>query len=228
MSIVVRLIHERHSMGPTPSCLIISVLHISRSWKYVITMNLKCSNKWNIDLERLFYKYFCKFPHFLGSKCWILSYHKSYNTDIKQRNRPKSSAKALLEKNLKTKHRGDPYLTFMNISFNKCNSFFYHMGLNGNICHDLHRGLTISKEFTIWKIGETGFWIVEEHVVDCFEIGSHKTRWLWKEHGFLVKSNIGSKHGSTHWEHSFELNCWSVLVEPTSLHHIIILFGRKR
>ena len=124
MSIVVRLIHERHSMGPTPSCLTISVLHISRSWKYVITMNLKCSNKWNIDLERLFYKYFCKFPHFLGSKCWILSYHKSYNTDIKQRNRPKSSAKALLEKNLKTKHRGDPYLTFMNISFNKYKSFF--------------------------------------------------------------------------------------------------------
>ena len=54
------------------------------------------------------------------------------------------------------------------------------MDLNVNICHDLHRGRTISKEFTICKIGETGFGIVEEHVVDCLEIGSQKKRRLWK------------------------------------------------
>ena len=50
------------------------------------------------------------------------------------------------------------------------------MDLNVNICHDLHRGRTISKEFTIWNIGEIRFWIVEEHVVDCLEIGSQKKR----------------------------------------------------
>ena len=104
MSRVVRLIHERHSMGPTPSCLAISVLQISRSCKYAITMNLKCSNKRNTDLERLFNKYFGQFPHFLGSKCWILSYHESYNTDIQQ-NRPKSSANVLLENNLRRKFK---------------------------------------------------------------------------------------------------------------------------
>ena len=122
MSRVIRLIHERHSMGPTPSCLTISVLHISRSCKYVITMNLKCLNKRNIDLERLFNKYFGQFPYFLGSKCWILSYHESYSTYIKQQNGPKSSANVLLE--TKQKFKGDPYLTFMSISFNKYNSFF--------------------------------------------------------------------------------------------------------
>ena len=158
-------------MGPTPSCLTISVLHISRSYKYVITMNLKCLNQRNIDLECLFNKYFGQFPYFLGSKCWILSYHESYSTYIKQQNGPKSSANVLLE--TKQKFKGDPYLTFMNISFDKCKSFLSY-GLNGNICRDL-QGRTISKELTICIIGEIRFRIVEEHVVDCLEIGSHKT-----------------------------------------------------
>ena len=48
------------------------------------------------------------------------------------------------------------------------------MGLNGNICHNL-QGRTISKELTIYKNGDTRFGVVEEHVVDCLEIGSHKT-----------------------------------------------------
>ena len=66
-------------------------------------MNLKCSNKRNIDLECLFNKYFGQFPYFLGSKCWILSYHESYSTDKKQQNGPKSFANVLLEKKLKSK-----------------------------------------------------------------------------------------------------------------------------
>ena len=52
------------------------------------------------------------------------------------------------------------------------------MDLNGDIYHDLHRGRTISKLFTIYTTECTGFRIVEEYVVDCLKIGSHKKRWL--------------------------------------------------
>ena len=79
------------------------------------------------------------------------------------------------------------------------------MGLNGNICHNL-QGRTISKELTIYKNGDTRFGVVEEHVVDCLEIGSHKTSWLWKGHD-LVKSDTGQITGQI--TENIPLN-WSV------------------
>ena len=53
------------------------------------------------------------------------------------------------------------------------------MDLNGSIGNDYTEERTISKELTIFGLGVTGFLIVviiEEHVADCLEIGSHKTR----------------------------------------------------
>ena len=65
-------------------------------------MNLTGSIKWNIYLQCLFHEYFSQVPHLLGSECWILSYHKSYNTNVLQKNQPKSFATAVLENKLKT------------------------------------------------------------------------------------------------------------------------------
>ena len=42
MSRVVRLIHERHSMGATPSCLTISLLQMSRNYKGFTIMDYEC------------------------------------------------------------------------------------------------------------------------------------------------------------------------------------------
>ena len=63
----------------------------------------------------------------------------------------------------------------MDITFNKYNSFLPY-GPQWQYVTVYNEERTISKEFTIWKIWVTGFRIVEEHVVDCFEIGGHKTR----------------------------------------------------
>ena len=93
MSRAVLLIHERDSMRPTPSCLTISALQISRSYKCFTIMDYTRSIEWIIlDLECHFYKYFCQFAYLLWSECWVLSDCESFNNKFTQWNWPKSCA----------------------------------------------------------------------------------------------------------------------------------------
>ena len=93
MSRAVLLIHERHSMRPTPSCLTISALHISRNYKIFTIMDYTRSIEWIIfDLECLFHEYFCQFAYLLWSECWVLSDYEPFNNKLTQRNWPISCA----------------------------------------------------------------------------------------------------------------------------------------
>ena len=74
MSRVVRLIHGRQSMRATPSCSTISLLQMSRNYKFfTFSMVYEDFFNENIDLDRLFDKDFRQFPYLLWSECWILS-----------------------------------------------------------------------------------------------------------------------------------------------------------
>ena len=92
-----------------------------------------------------------------------------------QQNRPKSSAAVVLENQLKIIIQTSVPVVYVHL-LQQIQFLFTIWTSVALYVMIYNKERTISKKFTIWKIGVAGFRIVEEHVVVCLKIGSHKTR----------------------------------------------------